>query len=204
MTNRQSHAAIQLDYGDSTPDFVSDSVIRYYVELDAFTTFEQSEYAAECFEAANELWRGAPVRFQRVFYPDTAYFLVVGSSRDQQTTYASAFFSNDLVCLRKVTIYPLAFQHPEAIVSILAYELGHMLGLHELASETEQNEPSLWFGVSSPLSAMQYYRNLGPVEIAIHWLDIELLVSFYDYAYNRGQYQGSPTFLVDIDMEGEF
>ncbi|KAI0377772.1 hypothetical protein F5Y04DRAFT_263665 [Hypomontagnella monticulosa] len=186
--------AIRLGFRGRISRYHTDFAISYYVDLETFQAVGDGEMAANCFELAILAWKLDRVHFERVFSPEGAFFSVVGSkdAPDSQTM-ADSFFPNYPPAKRRVMVFPLAFEYPDAMVNLFCHELGHMLGLrHEFAAQREGGIPSVCWGCANSDSVMNYYKH--PIEMAVHELDIQHINEFYTYEGSR--FKGFPVDIV--------
>ncbi|RSL38123.1 hypothetical protein CEP53_015154 [Fusarium sp. AF-6] len=179
-TGPGSSTALQIGSSGFISIYAADTTIPYFIDLHSFPTEADARHVADSFWKATQAWNLDHVRFTRVFIQDAAFFSVihfVGAPGDK--TLAEAFFPNSPVESRVVKVYDRAFLFPEAMVNIFCHELGHVLGLrHEFAAQREMHNPSVCFGYPNPESVMNYFNH--PLEMAVHWLDIELTNRLYE------------------------
>ncbi|KAK6352538.1 hypothetical protein TWF730_009362 [Orbilia blumenaviensis] len=175
---------------DSISILAAGVTVTYFVDLDTFKSDIDSEFVAASFQEAVRQWGPIPLTFKRVWSSKAAFFRVIASDVDFRRSYARAFFPDYPQHSRLLVIYPLALKHKYAMVNILSHELGHIMGIrHSFAGERER-DPSVLFGFHNPYSVMRY---TDPLNLQVHWLDIDLLIAFYRYAYDHPEgYGGFP------------
>ncbi|KAJ6257490.1 hypothetical protein Dda_7275 [Drechslerella dactyloides] len=176
-TQPRDTSAILVGCNNSISRYAAGATLQYYFDLDTFETQKEGRRALRHFKKAISAWRPVPVRFKRVYKRGEAFFSVVASNYDRRV-YAEAFFPNDPVESRVLTVYPLAFQNHKAMYNVFCHELGHMLGLrHEFAGVSEQQDPSVRLGNANPRSIMNKFANL--FDMTVQEEDIRDVVYFY-------------------------
>ncbi|KAL6816452.1 hypothetical protein J3E69DRAFT_94772 [Trichoderma sp. SZMC 28015] len=180
---------VRVGTGDYIPRWRKNSVLSYFVDDESFLTPADAICIREAMQKAVCMWSGIAVPFKEVHCRGSAIFVVKYHPRECTTIYARAFFPDELP--GDLLVYKSALSNNSYLANILAHELGHILGLrHEFADEDKQerNLRCVLFGKKNSRSIMNYYKDLGQLQVSEQ--DLQELEAFY--AYNGEKYKGLP------------
>lgn len=180
---------VRVGTGDYIPRWRKNSLLSYFVDDESFPTPADAICIREAVQKAACMWSGIAVPFKEVHCRGSAIFVVKYHPRECTTIYARAFFPDELP--GDLLVYKSALSNNSYLANILAHELGHILGLrHEFADEDkrERNLRCVLFGKKNSRSIMNYYKDLGQLQVSEQ--DLKELEAFY--AYDREKYKGLP------------
>lgn len=170
---------VQVGWIDEVPRWRRGMVLKYVICEESFRDKTAVTLCRTNLQAAIAKYAAITVRFEEVSRNSPAHFRVVYMDQPLEgssTTLARAFLpNNEAAEQRTLHVYGLAFgdKYIQTQISILAHEVGHILGLrHEFASWKEA-EWSVTYGRPNNHSIMNY----PPVHVTEQ--DIRELQSFY-------------------------
>ncbi|AEO64688.1 uncharacterized protein THITE_2039369 [Thermothielavioides terrestris NRRL 8126] len=130
---------VQIGRNNHIPRWAPGSVLSYVVCHETFPSLQHAAYASWGLVQGIALWRGAGVPFHHVTRDWPATFRVVYLDEPPTPSYtaiARSFYpSNEPPANRTLYVFGRAFEpaHVNSMASLMAHELGHIMGLrHEL------------------------------------------------------------------------
>ncbi|KAM6484992.1 hypothetical protein HDV62DRAFT_353796 [Trichoderma sp. SZMC 28011] len=193
-TETHGCAEVRVGKGDHIPRWRRNSTLSYFVHNESFPTPADAICVREAMQKAACMWGGIGAAFQEIDCRDSATFVVEYHPRECRTVYARAFFPDELPS--ELLVYNLALSNATFLANILAHELGHILGLrHEFADDDKQERKlrCVLFGKKNPRSIMDYYKDLGQLQVSEQ--DLRELEEFY--ACDEKRYRGLPIYDYD-------
>ncbi|PNP48113.1 hypothetical protein TGAMA5MH_00770 [Trichoderma gamsii] len=196
-TQMRSCVALCVGHDYQIPRWHKGSELLYNICEESFDTPGTAALVAVAMTEAISMWGDIQVSFRLVSRSDPAAFQIKfkEANSSHPDLYAKSFLPGE--CNGRLVVYQNALDESACLASILAHEVGHILGLrHEFALERERQWPSVRFGRKNHLSIMNYFDH--PRELHVSKQDRDELAAFY--AYDGAHYRGLPVIDVRPDL----